>query len=48
MGEGVGTLVGTLGYPPGVDRQTPVKTVPCRRTTYTVGNKICKTLNPLL
>ena len=25
--------------PPGVDRQTPVKTVPYRRTTYAVGNK---------
>ena len=28
------------GTPPGVDRQTPVKTVPYRRTTYAVGNNI--------
>ena len=42
-GGGVGTLargLGTLGYPlplPPVNRQTPVKTVPYRRTTYAVG-----------
>ena len=32
--------VPTLGYPlpPGVNRQTPVKTVPSRRTTYAGGN----------
>ena len=27
-----------MGTPPGVDRQTPVKTVPSRRTTYAGGN----------
>ena len=43
---GVPTLEGYLpwlGYPlphpPGVDRQTPVETVPSRRTTYASGNK---------
>ena len=41
---GGGTRSGTppgggLGTPP-VDRQTPVKTVPSRRTTYAGGNKV--------
>ena len=35
------------GYPPqGVDRQTPVKTVPYRRTTYAVGNYTTMFLPP--
>ena len=35
--------VGTLVYPlPPVNRQTPVKTVPYRRTTYAVGKKSCE------
>ena len=33
------------GTPPtGVDRQTPVKTVPYRRTTYAVGNNLTSVL----
>ena len=28
-----------MGYSPDVDRQTPVRTVPSRRTTYAGGNE---------
>ena len=35
-----GTYLG--GYPPGVDRQTPVKTVPSRRTTYAGAKYVYK------
>ena len=34
-----------LGVRPAVDRQTPVKTVPYRRTTYAVGNKVLVSKN---
>ena len=37
-GGGVPTLAEVGTHPPGVDRQTPVKTVPSRRTTYAGGN----------
>ena len=35
---GTGTPPGGYWTPPPVDRQTPVKTVPSRRTTYAGGN----------
>ena len=36
----VANIMGWLaGPPPPVDRQTPVKTVPSRRTTYAGGNE---------
>ena len=38
----MGWLAGPPPPPPPVDRQTPVKTVPSRRTTYAGGNERIK------
>ena len=47
LGRGGGLTLAEVGYPPrpGVDRQTPVKTVPSRRTTYAGDNKPLESTN---